>query len=110
MKVETINDLECKIGGNADENWKILSESSQDNLFFHLSSFPSCYVIYNCNKENYPYMNIIKQIAEVCKNNTKYKNLKNIKVDFTLCSNVVKGDKVGEVIYKSNRQVKQIKL
>lgn len=108
MKIEIINDLECKIGNNAQENWKLLDDSLPKNLFLHLSSFPSCYVIYNC--ENFPAIDIIKQLAEICKNNTKFKNLKNIKVDYTLCGNVIKGDKVGEIIYKSNRQVKQIKL
>ena len=55
-------------------------------------------------------MYIIEQVALNCKLNTKYKNLKNIKVDYTLCDNVEKGEFVGELIYKSNRKVLSIKV
>ena len=48
--------------------------------------------------------------ALLCKNNTKYRNVPNIKVDYCRCSNLIKGDKVGEVIFKSKRQVTQIKI
>ena len=37
-------------------------------------------------------------------------NIKNIKVDYTLCNNIIKREKFGEIIYKSNKKVKQIKV
>ena len=106
-KVENIN---YKIGQNAVENWEIFDNSKKSYLFFHLSSFPSCYVILEWEEEYYPNLSVIKEVAELCKNNTKYKNLRDIKVDFTQCDNIEKGGNVGEIIYKSNKKVNQIKI
>ena len=41
-------------------------------------------------------------------NSTNAKNLKNVKVCYTKCSNLKKGSDVGSVIYKSKRQVKRV--
>lgn len=103
MKTILINNLLCNVGGNAKENWSLLSKSSDNHLFFHLTSFPSCYVI--CETDNLPDIDTIKQIAMLCKENTKYKNVPNIRVDYTECKNVIKGDVVGQVMYKSNKKV-----
>ena len=110
MKDLEIQGIKCKIGSNAIENWELLEKSKENNLFFHLSSFPSCYVIYECENDNDITLETIKECAMICKNNTKYKNLKNIKVDYTFCKNIIKGDKIGEIIYKSNKKVKKIIL
>lgn len=106
MKEFIINNIKIKVGTNATENWELLSQTKDTNVFLHLSSFPSCYVI--IETDGIPDIDILKEAANICKNNTKYKNLKNIKVDYTLCSNLIKGDIVGEVYYKSNKKVKQI--
>ena len=50
----------------------------------------------------------MKEASKLCKMNTKYKNIPNLKVDYTQCKNIIKGDKEGEIIYKSNKKVKQI--
>ena len=110
MKTYKINEeYTCKIGENAKENWKLLGKSNKSNYFLHLSSFPSCYVILE-GGELKPTLNIIKEAAKICKNNTKYRNLQNLKVDYCLCSNVRKGKKIGEAVFVSNRKVKQIKV
>lgn len=106
MKNILIENKNCLIGGNSKENWILLEKSKPEYLFFHLSSFPSCYVIYESLSETD--IETIKQIALVCKKNTKYKNIPNIKVDYTLCDNVIKGDIEGEIYYKSNKKVKKI--
>jgi hypothetical protein len=106
MKQLLINNINCKIGSNSKENWEILETANHNYLFFHLSSFPSCYVILETNdiSDN----NSILKAALECKKHTKYKNLKNIKVDYCYVSNLEKGDVVGEVIFKSNRKIKNI--
>ena len=109
MKTLDIENIVCKIGENSSENWKMFDEAKEEHLFFHLSSFPSCYVILETSFGHVS-EDIIKSAATVCLKNTKYRNLKNIKVDYTFCGNVNKGDKVGEIFYKSNKKVKQIKL
>ena len=95
------------IGQNAIENWSLLDISEENDLFFHLTSFPSCYVIIKTQKIT---KEIIEKGALLCKENTKYKNLRNIYIDYTYVSNVEKGDIVGEIIYKRKKLVKKIKL
>jgi len=106
MKNILIQNINCLIGGNSKENWNLLENVKPEYLFFHLSSFPSCYLIYESNK--IPNVEIIKEIASLCKKNTKYKNVPNIKVDYTLCDNIIKGDIEGEIYYKSNKKIKKI--
>jgi predicted ribosome quality control (RQC) complex YloA/Tae2 family protein len=108
MKEDKVGNIKCFIGSNAADNWEILDKSKPYNIFFHLSSFPSCFVI--LKTDDYPLDTEIKEAALLCKNNTKYKNLKDIKVDYTFCKNVEKGTVIGEVTYKSNKKVKQVKV
>lgn len=107
MKTFTIDNFQCKLGKNALENWKLLSESQPDDLLFHLSYYPSGYLIMECNKK-YPRNIVLEEAAFICKENTKYRNIKNIKVDCTTCSNTQKGESIGEIIFKYNSQVFQI--
>jgi len=106
MKKLYINEILCIVGSNSAENWKIFDESNENNLLFHLSSFPSCYVILKTVET--PSNDILKEAAKICKINTKYKNIPNLKVDFTHCKNIIKGEIEGEIVYKSNKKVKQI--
>ena len=98
----------CYIGENAKENWKLLEKANDNDIFFHLSSFPSCYVILKYNEEIDEI--VLYKVAQLCKNKTKYRNLKNLKIDYCSCSNLYKGEKVGQVYFHKKRQVKQIKL
>jgi len=83
-----------------------LESAKHDHIIFHLSSFSSCYII--SATDIIPNIDTIKKIAECCKANTKYKNIPKIKVDYTACSNVYKGENIGEVYYKSNKKVNKI--
>ena len=100
------NKVTFKIGKNSKENWELLNEN-KNHIWFHLSAFPSRYVI--CCFEN-PTDEMIQFGAELCKENTKYRNLKNLKVSYTPISNLEKGIKEGMVYFKSNRKVKSIKV
>ena len=107
MKIIKFKNIIYKIGKNSYENWDILKSSQNGYIFFHLKSFPSCYVIMESYTTDSEYINVG---AKLCKENTKYKNLNNIIVDYCNVSNTRIGDKVGEVYYISNRKVNQIKL
>lgn len=93
-----------KVGKNSKENWELLEES-QEYMWFHLDSFPSCYVI--CCDEN-PSNECLIYGAQLCKLNTKYRNLKNIKVNYTKLSNLIKGKEEGSVFIKSKRKVQNM--
>ena len=109
MKNFQYDNFVCNLGENAKENWILLDQAKSNHYFFHLSSFSSGYVILETNFQT-PSLEMITIAAQLCKINTKYRNCKNIKVDYCLCSNVTKGDVIGEVNFNSNRQVKQIKV
>lgn len=96
-----------KLGESAVENWTLIDESEADWWWFHLKSFPSAHVIL---KKDEITENDLFAAANHCKMATKYKNLKNIKVSYCRVKNLKKADKVGAVNYKSNRQVKEIKI
>jgi len=111
MKEIIVENLRCFIGKNAKENWYILSRAKPMDLFFHLSEFPSCYVILETKvEENFLDENILAQCARICLENTKYRNMKGIYVDYTFVYNVKKGSAVGEIEYTSLRKIKKIKL
>lgn len=108
MKDIVVRNIPCKLGQNAVENWNLFSMSRPNFLFFHLTLFPSGYLIMECDE--IPDIEVIRIGALACKMNTKYRKLKGVYVDYTQCSNVKKGEKVGEVEYKSNRKVNKIKV
>ena len=104
MKEFEINGTDVILGQCAQENWDIIDFDS-GFIWLHLNSFPSCHVII---QDESPYNETLEAAAELCKENTKYRNLKNLKICYTKCSNLKKGSDIGSVIYKSKRQVKTI--
>lgn len=108
MKIIQHEEYILKLGQNAKENWEMLDDAAPDHIFFHLTMFPSGYVILECNGEPTPTM--IREGAEICKESTRYRNLKNLKVDYCRCDNLEKGKEVGIVLFKSNRKVGEIKV
>ena len=43
-----------KIGTNAQENWDLIDESGEDDLWFHVNGLPSCHVVTSLpNPEKY---------------------------------------------------------
>lgn len=108
MKLYNFENYTCKVGESASENWYLFDNSKDTDYFFHLSSFPSCYVILEC--ENKVDKKMIHKAASLCKDNTKYKHLKDVKVDYCICGNVKKGNSVGVVVYRSNNKVLHVKI
>ena len=106
MKVEEFNDITIIIGQNAQENWDLINFDC-DYIWLHLNSFPSCHVII---EDNNPEQEVLEYAAQLCKENTKYRNLKNLKICYTKCNNLKKGKDIGSVVYKSKRQVKTITI
>tara|TARA_X000001036_G_C20586704_1_gene769045 strand:- start:274 stop:624 length:351 start_codon:yes stop_codon:yes gene_type:complete len=96
------------VGQNGQDNWDILDASKNENGYFwwfHLKSFPSSHVIVKVEKMT---KELLVYAAELCKNSTKYKNLKKIYVNYTQCNNVIKDGPIGSVCFKSNRKIKSI--
>ena len=107
MKMEIFEEKIIKIGQSAKENWYLIDNSNQNYIWLHLDSFPSCHVV--IEDEN-PSNELLLEGARLCKEYTKYRNLKNLKICYTTILNLVKGTEIGSVNYKSNRKVKYIQL
>ena len=103
MKEFDIDKIIIKLGENKKENWELLKDVNPDFYWLHLNSFSSGYIII---EDTNPSDDILKEGAKICLSNTKYRNLKNIKICYTRCKNLIKGKNIGEVYFKSNRQVK----
>ena len=86
------------LGENAQENWDLL-KNDKNSIWLHLNNFSSSHCIITNTNNNYT-KQIIMYGAQLVKLNSKYKNMKNVKVVYTSLKNVKKGDKVGEVIIK----------
>jgi predicted ribosome quality control (RQC) complex YloA/Tae2 family protein len=104
-----INDeLEIIMGKSADENWKIIDDSSENDIWFHLDNFPSSHVILKTKGKDFKELNkqTLIHCASLCKENSKYSNMKNISVIYTKIKNVKKADTVGSVTTTSTKSVK----
>ena len=95
--IDEETNIEIIIGQNAQENWDIIDNADQSEIWFHLDSFPSPHVII---KHTNPPKNIIYQAAFLCKDYSKYKNYKNLKIIYTTCKNIKKTEVKGSVIIK----------
>lgn len=108
MKIETIfveeNDKEYEIwiGENAKDNERIIMESSQNDIWFHLQNVSSPYIILKNDGDNIPkrYINIIGTFFRKYKNNLSnkynviYTSVKNVKLTDTIGSVNTRNTKV----------------
>ena len=107
IDTNTDSSVTAFLGETDEENWKLIDNSEEDYIWMHLNSFPSGHLVINCIN---PTSNILFEGGQICKQNTKYKNLPNLKICYTPITNLLKGETKGSVQFKSNRRVKTIKL
>ena len=115
MKEEIYKDIKFLIGQNAQENWDLLDESfilNPDYIWFHLNSFPSPYVIMHSSIKELKLLYTTAEIEEillfgaaVCKENSKYKFLKELKICYTSLQKLEKTDTVGEILIKGKKHI-----
>lgn len=101
-----------KLGQNDVENWKLINQMRHENenyVWVHLEKYPSGHAIIEGTFSDVD-TNIIKIAGEFCRDNTKYRNLKNVKIVCTTLKNLKPGNKEGEVIYKKPRDVFTYKI
>jgi predicted ribosome quality control (RQC) complex YloA/Tae2 family protein len=100
-------DFEIIVGISAKENWDIIDDSCQNDIWFHLEDLPSCHVILktlNIKLKEFNKQTFI-HCASICKENSKYKSHKNIEVIFTLVKNLKKTEPVGSVIATNTKSI-----
>ena len=96
------------IGKNQNDNFKVIDNGSNDDLWFHAAELSSCHVVCNVptdiDKKELRY--IITTGALLCKNNTnKLKSMKSVNIIYTKISNIVKTDVPGCVVTKDTKVV-----
>ena len=112
-----------KVGKDAQNNFQIIDESDNSDIWFHIKESSSCHVIaclknikfnrYDDELPNYydidfdsldkkQKQQIIKQGAILCKQFSRLKNKKNVDVIYTKIEDVYKSETIGSVItYKT---------
>jgi predicted ribosome quality control (RQC) complex YloA/Tae2 family protein len=90
------------IGSNAIDNFNIIDNSYDTDLWFHIGGGrSSCHVIASIptniviDRKNMKY--IIKQGAVLCKSHSQYASEKNVEIHYTLIKNITKTNIVGTV-------------
>lgn len=109
MKTLEYKDIKFHRGENAIDNFNMLDKFKccYDYIWLHLNSFSSGYIIIEIEKKELlkriDYQDILNYAANLCKENTKYKNVPNIKIIWTTISKVIKTEKIGEVIISGKK-------
>ena len=107
MKTELryIPALKCEIqfvvGSDAQDNFNIIDAAEPTDMWFHLSGYSSCHVIAKIPQEialdKKQKLQIIKQGALICKQNSKHKSEPKVDVIYTAVSNITKTKIIGQV-------------
>ena len=114
MKTFEFENVKFLLGQNAEENWNILDEAQKinpDYLWFHLNSFSSSYVIMYSSIQDIHDSSLNDYLiygANLCKTNSKYKNLNDIKICYTCVKKLTKTEKIGEVTIKGKCKIIKI--
>ena len=112
MREIIFENIKFLVGQNSLENWDLLDSCKEINnnyIWFHLDSFPSCYVIMCASLTDISCIEskniLLNYGAELCKKNTKYRNLSNLKICFTSLKKLKKTNKIGEVTIIGKRNI-----
>jgi predicted ribosome quality control (RQC) complex YloA/Tae2 family protein len=100
--------LEYIIGQNANDNFKIIDNANEYDMWFHIENYPSCHVICTIpdNLSKKDFLKVIKRGALFCKENSKYKSEKSVSIIYTYVKNLTKTDIIGTVITTNTKSIK----
>lgn len=106
MKIIKFNNINYIIGTNSRENWKILEDADEDDIWIHLHQYSSPYVILQTYKkiENADLL----YGGFICKQHSKYKNVNNVNMIFSLVKYVKKGKFSGEAVMLKSPDILRI--
>lgn len=94
------------IGRNKKDNFEIIDNSVDTDIWFHIYEEPSCHVILkNTDKMREIPKQVMKRCAYLCKINSKSKYMKKCDVIYTPISNVIKTEIEGQVAVSSYKKI-----
>ena len=111
MREEIYKDIKFIIGQNAQENWDIFDQSYKINseyIWFHLNSFASPYVIMYATLKELELeerQELLIYGAQLCKENSKYNYLNNLKIIYCPLKKLKKTDKIGEILISGKKNI-----
>ena len=110
MKTETFiydnNEYIIQIGKNKNENWELIDNASNTDIWFHIEGQSSCHVVLTNEDlvKNVP-RQVIKRCAYLCKINSAAKTMSKCNVNYAPISSVIKTNIVGQVNVQSYKTV-----
>jgi len=99
--------FKIRVGESAQENWELIENSSQNDVWFHVDNHPSCHIVLSVgNYKKTPHKSVLNHCAVLCKENSKVKDSREITIIYTLIKNVKKADKLGSVTTINTKKIK----
>ncbi len=113
MKTTSIYDtmtnltFDVLIGENAQDNWDVIDKADQFDIWFHIKDQPSSHVLLKLpSSKTKCSSRLLFQCAQLCKNNSKCKNISSVTVIYTERKNINKQtNKIGAVIAKKTNKI-----
>ena len=94
-------DIEYSVGRDAEDNFIIIDNANENDIWFHIEGSPSGHVIANVPEDmkfsKKQLRQIITQGALVCKEHSKYKSQRNLDIVYAPVKNVEKTNIIGRV-------------
>lgn len=87
-----------RTGKNARDNWKLLDEACEDDLWFHVKDESSAYVIVENDYKTQITDEDILEAAKLCKQHSKLRGKARVNIIWLPVKHVRKGKVVGEAI------------
>jgi predicted ribosome quality control (RQC) complex YloA/Tae2 family protein len=108
MKTFQENDTVYIMGCNAKENWKLLDEADEDDVWVHLHDYTSAYIFIR-NKTRGVSMEDIAYGGKLIQQHSKHRNRKNLKMCYLEARHVSKGKITGQAKCVKQPNIKMIK-
>lgn len=114
MKLENIfikelqREIIFHIGKNKKDNFQIIDNGKDEDIWFHAKNDSSCHIVCEINYEysKDELKKIAKLGALLCKNNTnKLKNMRNVEIIYTFLKNVTKTEIEGCVTTTNTKTI-----
>lgn len=103
-------EISYSVGKNEKDNFNIIDNSHEKDIWFHLDNTSSCHVVAHVSNfeklDKKQLRQIVTQGAVLCKSNSKSKSEKNIVVNYTFIKNITKTDTPGAIITSNIKSIK----
>lgn len=108
MKTFQENDTMYIMGSNAKENWKLLDEADEDDIWVHLHNHTSAYIFIR-NKNRGVSIEDIMYGGKLIQQHSKHRNMKNVQMCYLEARYVSKGKITGQAKCIKQPNIKIIK-